>query len=78
MASWQPISTAPKRPNKFGCGRVVRLRGFDAEHPRRSRLGFWMKGEGIWAAVCEGPDGEALSSYPDESPAFGPTHWQPE
>jgi hypothetical protein len=75
---WQPIKTAPKNPNKFGAGKVVRLKGFDKDHPRRTTLGFWLHSEGIWAQCVDGPDGEALSSYADEKEQYGPTHWQPE
>ena len=71
--TWKPISTCPKTK-----GVVYRLKGKFPFLGRSTAQGTWDDFEGIWVLVRNGPDpdGEALSSYPDDKTAYGPTHWQ--
>ena len=67
---YRPIESAPKPYIS------VRLKGFSPKNPNESAVGYWDPFEGIWVENMEGPDGNALSAYPDEKPQFGPTHWK--
>lgn len=71
MSDWRSIQDAPPH------GEAVRLRGKWWDGKRYERDGFFDAYEGIWIECMDGPDANALSSYPDDKNKFGPTHWRP-